>query len=166
MLTIVIIILLTVMSISLKIAASGLDLSSKIHSRLSSKSDKKGKYKIVNEVVKFGLTTSVRFMRFLSFILARVRDMISIVGSAALLWGLVIFLALNASVISSLSLFTNTNEEGNLIFELYSSTENNENEVNSTSDEESKKETTESDFEEETNDSETVVLESVSLETE
>ena len=96
--TCVIIIILSTISISLKLSASSIDLASKLFEN--------------SEVVSKGLTTSSKILKLIAFIIARVRDMIASVGIISLIIGLIIFLVTVVSVSSFSSLFTTVNEVG------------------------------------------------------
>lgn len=106
MLTVVLIFILTVLSLSLRLGASGLKVSLKAYSKYSPKLAKKGKlYSVADGVVKFSLATLIRIMKLSAFIVARMRDLISIVGSIALLYALIILVVVSASVSGYYALF-------------------------------------------------------------
>lgn len=109
---IVLIIILTVISISLRIGASGLELVEKVSGRVQS--DSKENTGKLSGVVKFGLTTSASFMKVSAFIVARIRDLIGVSGMLAVIVGIVIFLVATVSAASFMSIFTTTDESGHV----------------------------------------------------
>ena len=66
--------ILTVIAISLKLSASGLELANAVSKRFAKDN------KVIG-VARLGIATSVTFMRFIAFIISRIRDLVSIIGS-------------------------------------------------------------------------------------
>ena len=103
---VLLIFILTIISFSLRLSASGIELANKVSDRVL-KEDKSG-------VVSVGLTASASFVRLSAFIVARVRDGVGVMGSIASVMGVAIFLAVTVSASSFMLLFTDTDETGNL----------------------------------------------------
>lgn len=116
---ILLVIILTIISLALKISASGLELATVVSSRLS-KDDKKSKNrKIVEGVAKIGLATSTSIIRLTAFIVARVRDLIAYVGSFVLIIDLVVLIVVVIGSYSYLSIYSSLAEEDTVVSEDY-----------------------------------------------
>ena len=96
--------ILSFVSVSLKFSASGLELASKVAGRLS-------KDNSVYGVAKHGIATSVLSIRFIAFIVARIRDVISIMGSFIIIMQVVLLMVIFV-VSANLPLFTSIDEGG------------------------------------------------------
>jgi len=101
-------IILTVIAISLKLGASSLELANKVVGR-----SKKGGKTV--GVAKVGVATSILFMRVMAFIISRIRDLISFIGSFVIIIDVVILVVVIVASSSALVLFTDVDESGNLM---------------------------------------------------
>ena len=101
-------IILTVISISLRLGASGAELAVKVSARATknSKSLNSDLGKFAKGVARVGLATSVAFMRLSAFIVARVRDLVGLVGSFVMIIELIIIIIVVVCVSSYLVLFS------------------------------------------------------------
>ena len=100
--------ILTVIAISLKISASGLELANSVSKRLAKDN------KVVG-VARLGIATSVTFMRFIAFIISRVRDLVSIIGSFVVVFDVIVLAVILVTASSSVVLFADADVNGNLI---------------------------------------------------
>lgn len=100
--------ILTVIAISLRISASGLELANCVSKRYAKDN------KVVG-VARVGVATSIAFMRVVAFIISRVRDLVSIIGSFVVIFDIIVLAVIVVSASSSLVLFSDTDESGNLI---------------------------------------------------
>lgn len=105
---ILLILILSIIVISLKLGASSLELANRVVTR----SSKGGK---VMGVAKLGIATSVHSMRVVAFIIARVRDLLSVIASFVIIIDVVVLLIVVIASSSSLVLFSDIDESGNLI---------------------------------------------------
>lgn len=90
--------ILSVISISLQLTASGLDLSNALMKRKSS-----GK-KALNGAVRVGLTASSSALKLTAFLIDRVRDLVISVGMSVIVIDFVVLLVVVVSSYSYLSL--------------------------------------------------------------
>lgn len=105
---ILLILILSIIVISLRLGASSLELANRVVTR----SSKGGK---VMGVAKLGIATSVHSMRVVAFIIARVRDLLSVIASFVIIIDVVVLLIVVIASSSSLVLFSDIDESGNLI---------------------------------------------------
>lgn len=105
---ILLILILSIIVISLRLGASSLELANRVVAR----SSKGGK---VMGVAKLGIATSVHSMRVVAFIIARVRDLLSVIASFVIIIDVVVLLIVVIASSSSLVLFSDIDESGNLI---------------------------------------------------
>lgn len=105
---ILLILILSIIVISLRLGASSLELANRVVSR-SSKSGK------VTGVAKLSIATSVYSIRVIAFIIARVRDLLSVIASFVIIIDIVVILIVIIASSSSLVLFSDIDESGNLI---------------------------------------------------
>lgn len=105
---ILLILILSIIVISLRLGASSLELANRVVTR-SSKGEK------VMGVAKLGIATSVHSMRVVAFIIARVRDLLSVIASFVIIIDVVVLLIVVIASSSSLVLFSDIDESGNLI---------------------------------------------------
>lgn len=101
-------IILTIIAISLRLGASSLELAGKVIGR----SKKNGK---TVGVAKVGVATSILFMRVMAFIISRIRDLISFIGSFIIILDVIILVVVIVASSSALVLFTDVDESGNLM---------------------------------------------------
>ena len=102
---ILLVLILTTISISLRLTASGLDLATKVASRKETEDNR-----ILQGVARITLATSYRAMRVSAFIIARVRDLIGIVGSAFIVVEFIILVVVVVCAMSFNVLFSNGDE--------------------------------------------------------
>lgn len=105
---ILLVLILTVISISLRLGASGAELAVKVSERANKikTDDVEGSAKnLIKGVVRVGLATSTAFMKLSAFIVARIRDMIGITGSFVMIFELIIILNVAICVSSYVVLF-------------------------------------------------------------
>lgn len=105
---ILLVLILTFIAISLKISASGVELASKVAFRSSKNNKTVG-------VARLGIATSATLMRVIAFIISRIRDVISLVGSFVILVDVVIAIIIIVVASSNIALFTTLDESGNLM---------------------------------------------------
>lgn len=100
--------ILTFIAISLKLSASGLELANKVTGRLSKNNKTVG-------VARLGIATSVALMRVIAFIISRVRDVISFVGSFVIVIDVIVLVVVLIVSSSYIAMFTDFDESGNLM---------------------------------------------------
>ena len=100
--------ILTFIAISLRLGASGLELADKVVSRKSNNSKTMG-------VAKMGVATSILFMRVMAFIISRIRDLISFLGSFIIIIDVIVLVVVIVASSSALVLFTDVDESGQLM---------------------------------------------------
>lgn len=101
-------IILTFIAISLKLSASGLELANKVAGRSATRNKAVG-------VARAGIATSISLMRVMAFVISRIRDLISFIGSLIVVLDVIILVVVVVSSSSYLILFSDTDEGGNLI---------------------------------------------------
>lgn len=100
--------ILTFIAISLRLGASGLELANKVVSRNSKNNKAVG-------VAKLGVATSILCMRVVAFVISRIRDLISFIGSFIVILDVIILVIVIVASSSALVLFTDVDESGNLM---------------------------------------------------
>lgn len=100
---------LTFVVVAIRISASGLELAEKVISR---RSDTRS---FSYRVARLGVASSVACMRVVAFIVARVRDLVSLVGSFVMVLDIIVLLVIVISVTSSIVLFADVDSLGGFI---------------------------------------------------
>lgn len=105
-------VILSIISFSLRLGASGLDLASKVSKRMTkiSKYDSNRK-KVMKGVARVTLATSASFMKLSAFIIARVRDLVGVIGSLVFVIDIIIFSIIVVCASSYLVFFTEYNND-------------------------------------------------------
>lgn len=104
---ILLVIILSFISIALKISASGLELAYKI--------SKRSKKKRIPGVIRLGVITSVKIIRILAFIVSKIRDFIGFLGSFIVIIDVIVLIVVLVSSTSFLVLFNDSDVNGKLI---------------------------------------------------
>lgn len=101
-------VLLTCISASLKLSASGLELANKVSDRFTKESKSA-------EVAKIGIVTSATILKTIAFIVSRVRDLVSFIGSIVVVLDVMMISVLIVGVSSFLVLFGEGDVGGGII---------------------------------------------------
>ena len=121
---ILLVVILTIISLALKISASGLELATVVSSRFSKNEPKTKGKKILVGGAKVGIATSTTILRVSAFIISRVRDLVAYVGSFVIVIDVIMLIVTIIGSYSYLSIYSSVVEEDTVISEDYDSSLN------------------------------------------
>lgn len=107
--------ILTTIAISLRLTASSLELANMVASRFTKNKNVTEVAKIPNGIVKVGVATSILSIRVIAFIVSRIRDLVTFIGSFVVLLDVIILIVVIVCSSASLVLFTSADVDGSLI---------------------------------------------------
>lgn len=113
---ILLVVILTFISIALKLSASSLELANRVHTRNKRKNEDKN---MVDKTVSLSMSVSAKALRVASIIVGLARNFMAWIGSFVIIIDLVVLVAVLMG--STVTLFTHIEEDGSLKYSIESS---------------------------------------------